>query len=161
MHSGKFSRFCVGSLCPHFPPFLNPLLSLALKFFYIIIMPPAVLSLCLRPRLCCGLSKQHSGPSVPLCAAASVWQQNIARLGGDSFGLDQDHFQRNCWCWTLGVRALLSTSISATNLYMVFGKSLTFSVPQLQKYLGAQCHIPFGFGVLLGLVLGFFWGGIT
>lgn len=57
VHSGRFSRFCVGSLCSHS---LNPLLSIVLEFFYMITMPPAVLRLCLKLKFCCRLSKRHS-----------------------------------------------------------------------------------------------------
>lgn len=55
------------------PPFLNPLLSRVLKFFYIITMPPAVLRLHLRPWLCCRLSKQHSRSfGVVVCCSLCV-----------------------------------------------------------------------------------------
>lgn len=136
---------CLFFLSPD-PHFSNPLLSLELKFSALAVMPPAepglppaAVQVC-GCQLCCSLcvAAEHSTP------------------GREQPGTHQHHFQRKCWCWMSGVRALLSTSTSATNLYMVFGKSLTVYVSQMQKYLGAQCPILF---FALVFVWGFFWGG--
>lgn len=76
MHSGKFCRFCVGSFCPQTPPFLKPTTQPQAEVSPLVVMPAA-------DRGCLQQQSRSVGAS---CAAASVWQQNTARLGGNSLG---------------------------------------------------------------------------